>query len=681
MNAAIGPCVRLASGNARRAGAILILLVLAGGCRSQEPPATPPFSLEQALPILAPYTLDDVFLGNLQAVKERAGSDPAFAAAYARFALGGVAAGMGTGSPAVARIIGAEGRDPATVGRFLAAVAATAKGAPAPLPAALISLASAWGAGSGDLSAALAYAASEAEGAPAVRAVLARKLLDGLRTAGPAPESERGRVLQDALPGLPSPMVQEPRATVFPTTLRTLATILRQGAGADKGLAATFSRLAEDANTVLGRHAYPVPVSPGPEPRPGTPASGVPGVYMPLLVLSLDAEGVKAGVRPTFGWNGGKVDELSAVPGFPGAVAVPVKDLESLPQASLDAGKTVLAKALAVAESLEPSAFSTGAGTGLLSADRGDRGRPALILAAGDRPAIHLQKALVAAEAAGLVDLRLLPPGPMGRSLPVFLRTPRTLPGADIPKGPRVLVVVTPDGADIHPPAKAVLPVAGWPEGVQAAADGKKLYKLSVGWTAERGFGGRVGEAIGAIRAKVPTAPLVDVIIRSKDVTVTETLDIAAEVLGSPGARFDLLSVYFPGVSCAQGGACPSAVPILFSDAPAPRAAKPQAVMAETRPSGFCEKGAVQRVVMGRSGAYRACFEAELQRYGSLAGRLELRFTIEPDGSVTGVTPTMNELNKSVEACIVRQVSQLKFPKPDGGVCIIRWPFRFQPGG
>jgi len=40
-----------------------------------------------------------------------------------------------------------------------------------------------------------------------------------------------------------------------------------------------------------------------------------------------------------------------------------------------------------------------------------------------------------------------------------------------------------------------------------------------------------------------------------------------------------------------------------------------------------------------------------------------------------------NELNRTVEACVIRQVSQLKFPKPDGGVCVIRWPFRFQPGG
>ena len=515
----------------------------------------------------------------------------------------------------------------------------------------------------------------------AFRALVARKVLDGLRKVLPSPETERGRLLQEAIPGLPTPMAQDPRGTVFPSLLRLLDDLLQRGAGAEKGLAGVFQRHAQEASSLLGPHAFPVPVSTGPDPRPGTPLSGVPGAYLPLLALTLDADGAKAGVRPTFGWNEGRVADLSADPGYPGAVAVASSDLPDPKGPALDAGKAVVATALKAAEALEPRAFQAGAGTGMLSVDRGERGRPALVLARGDRPAPELKTLLAVAAAANVTDLRLVPPGSAGRVLPAFYREPPVLPGIEAPKGPRVLVVLTPAGADVHPPAKASLPIAGWPEGVQAVPEGKRLFRLSVPWVADKGFSGKVAEAVGAIRAKARTAPAVDVVIRAKDVTAAEIVDAAAEILAAPGDRYDLLPVYFPGVSCAQGGACPSAVPVLFSDAAVPKGGKAQTVMVETRPSGFCEKGAVQRVVMGRSGAYRACYEAELQRYGNLAGRLELRFTIEPDGSVSGITTSVNELTKGVEACIVRQVSQLKFPKPDGGICIIRWPFSFKPGG
>jgi hypothetical protein len=184
------------------------------------------------------------------------------------------------------------------------------------------------------------------------------------------------------------------------------------------------------------------------------------------------------------------------------------------------------------------------------------------------------------------------------------------------------------------------------------------------------------------VREKTGAAPWVDVVVRGKDVTAAAVLDAVAEIEAPGVPTFPYLAAYFGGAECPAGRECLAAVPVLFSDAAVPKPKEPEAVVKETRPAGFCDKGAVQKVVLGRSGAYRSCYEVELQRRPDIAGRVELRFTIEPDGSVSGVTVSASDLaNKNVESCLVKQVSGLKFPKPDGGICVIRWPFKFQPGG
>lgn len=665
-------------------GTVAVLVVagfLAAGCGKEAPKGPPPFVLEAALPALLPLTLDEAFLGNVAALKERAPSDPALAAAYGRFAVGGLAVGLATGNPAVARLAGGPVTDPAAVAGFLASVSAATKGVPGPLSAALSSLASCWRGPGADLSAAVAFATGDDPAAPAVRALLARRIVEGLKASSAVPEPERGAALQAAVPGLPSPPAQDPRETLFPATLRSLAALLKKGAGPEAGLNNAYARLREDVGQALGERLFPVPVGPGAEPRPGTPAAGLPGPYQPLAVLTVDAEGLKAGLRPTFGWQGLEVLDVARDPGYPGTLALAAADLGTAKGPAVDAARERLAATVKSAEALEVRSFPTLAGLGMLSAERGERGRPALVVAGADLPATALRDALARATEAGLHDLRLVPPGPAGRSLPSFFRQLPPVPGVQSPKGPRVLVVATPTGADVYPPARAVVPAGTWPDGVLPVMEGKALNRLAVAWDTDRGFGGALSRAVAALREKVPTAPLVDVVLRAKGLPATLVLDAAAEVLASPGPPFADLSTWFPGLSCARGGACPSALPVLFSDAAVPKAAKAPVTAVETRPAGFCDQAAVKRTIMGRSGAYRACYEQELQRYGTLEGRLELRFTIEPDGAVSGIAATVNELNKNVEACVVRQVQQLKFLKPDGGICVIRWPFRFQPGG
>ncbi|MFT5430954.1 MAG: hypothetical protein ACI9OJ_001633 [Myxococcota bacterium] len=100
------------------------------------------------------------------------------------------------------------------------------------------------------------------------------------------------------------------------------------------------------------------------------------------------------------------------------------------------------------------------------------------------------------------------------------------------------------------------------------------------------------------------------------------------------------------------------------------------------RKTGFCKKGDIARVVRRRANSIRACYERRLQVKAGLQGKLTVRWTIGMNGSVTGASSASNTLGDSaVTSCILRVVRRMRFTKPEGGVCIVQWPFVFNPGG
>lgn len=100
------------------------------------------------------------------------------------------------------------------------------------------------------------------------------------------------------------------------------------------------------------------------------------------------------------------------------------------------------------------------------------------------------------------------------------------------------------------------------------------------------------------------------------------------------------------------------------------------------RSTGFCKKGDIARVVRRRANSIRACYESRLQVKAGLKGKLTVRWTIGLNGSVTGASAASNSLGDgAVTSCILRVVRRMRFTKPEGGVCIVQWPFVFNPGG
>lgn len=92
----------------------------------------------------------------------------------------------------------------------------------------------------------------------------------------------------------------------------------------------------------------------------------------------------------------------------------------------------------------------------------------------------------------------------------------------------------------------------------------------------------------------------------------------------------------------------------------------------------FCDKNNIRRVVNAKSNAIRYCFEQELQSNPSLSGKIIAQWNVNLDGSVMAASvasSTMN--NKKVEGCITRVIKRMRFQKPNGGICVINYPFIF----
>lgn len=89
----------------------------------------------------------------------------------------------------------------------------------------------------------------------------------------------------------------------------------------------------------------------------------------------------------------------------------------------------------------------------------------------------------------------------------------------------------------------------------------------------------------------------------------------------------------------------------------------------------------IQRVIVARTGAYRACYESAAARDPSLRGNVTVSFSIAPDGSVSAANITGSSLNNArVEGCVLRQFKRLTFPKADKATNA-NYPLVFNPGG
>jgi len=82
-----------------------------------------------------------------------------------------------------------------------------------------------------------------------------------------------------------------------------------------------------------------------------------------------------------------------------------------------------------------------------------------------------------------------------------------------------------------------------------------------------------------------------------------------------------------------------------------------------------------------RMRAIQICYEQQLRRNPSLAGKVTVQFTIEQSGSISKASATENTTNDAaVAACVVDTVKRFRFnPGPEGGSVSFSYPIVFAP--
>ena len=94
---------------------------------------------------------------------------------------------------------------------------------------------------------------------------------------------------------------------------------------------------------------------------------------------------------------------------------------------------------------------------------------------------------------------------------------------------------------------------------------------------------------------------------------------------------------------------------------------------------GGLSKEQILKVVQSHAAAIQFCYEKELQRYPHLAGKVVINWKVNLDGRVDGAKVASSSLgNASAEGCMARQVRNWQFPKPNGVICNVSFPFFFK---
>ncbi|MGZ3442190.1 MAG: AgmX/PglI C-terminal domain-containing protein [Polyangia bacterium] len=94
---------------------------------------------------------------------------------------------------------------------------------------------------------------------------------------------------------------------------------------------------------------------------------------------------------------------------------------------------------------------------------------------------------------------------------------------------------------------------------------------------------------------------------------------------------------------------------------------------------GGLSKEQILKVVQSHAAAIQFCYEKELQRFPHLAGKVVIDWKVNLDGRVEANKIGSSSLgNPSAESCMSRQVKNWQFPKPNGVICNVSFPFFFK---
>ncbi len=97
---------------------------------------------------------------------------------------------------------------------------------------------------------------------------------------------------------------------------------------------------------------------------------------------------------------------------------------------------------------------------------------------------------------------------------------------------------------------------------------------------------------------------------------------------------------------------------------------------------GALDRSLIDQVIKRKMSQIRYCYQRELQKNPTLAGKVVIKFTIAKDGSVSAASVKSSDLgNPGAEKCVVDRFYSMQFPEPKGGgIVLVSYPFIFSPG-
>lgn len=108
-------------------------------------------------------------------------------------------------------------------------------------------------------------------------------------------------------------------------------------------------------------------------------------------------------------------------------------------------------------------------------------------------------------------------------------------------------------------------------------------------------------------------------------------------------------------------------------------ASKPPVTAAELgEPDNEIDPKVIGAAVRGNSREFQLCYESARQRNPSLAGQVDIRFVVQPDGSIGPSAVAESSLPKEVSDCIARTFLRLTLPKQQRSV-VAQYPMFLDP--
>ncbi|MDP2274742.1 MAG: TonB family protein [Archangium sp.] len=95
--------------------------------------------------------------------------------------------------------------------------------------------------------------------------------------------------------------------------------------------------------------------------------------------------------------------------------------------------------------------------------------------------------------------------------------------------------------------------------------------------------------------------------------------------------------------------------------------------------TGSLDKALIREVIQRNRSQIRYCYDKQLLKSPTLAGKVAVTFHISPEGPVSSAEVAQSTVaDVELESCIVERVRTWVFPKPKGGgKVIVTYPFMF----